>query len=61
MSPKSLLGKKVIKRNNAKAKVKATNLLDADYRFEQEANGITQIQRLYHAGRTVSVSISWEF
>ncbi len=45
----------------AKAKLKAINLLDADYRFEQEANGITQVQRLYTTGRTFSVGISWEF
>jgi len=45
----------------ASAKLKATNLLDSDYLFEQEANGITQVQRLYSAGRTFSVSLSWEF
>jgi outer membrane receptor protein involved in Fe transport len=45
----------------AKAKIKASNLLDAQYRFEQEANGITQVQRYYSTGRTVSVGLSWEF
>ena len=45
----------------ASAKLKATNLLDADFRFEQEANGITQVQRLYSTGRTFSVGLSWEF
>lgn len=45
----------------ATAKLKGTNLLDADYRFEQEANGITQVQRLYSTGRTFSVGLSWEF
>ena len=45
----------------AKARVRATNLLDADYRFEQSANGITQIQRLFTTGRTISVGISWEY
>jgi len=45
----------------ASAKLKATNLLDSEYSFEQEANGITQVQRLYSAGRTFSVSLSWEF
>lgn len=45
----------------ASAKLEATNLLDADYRFEQEANGITQIQRIYSTGRTFSVGLSWEF
>lgn len=44
----------------ATAKVKATNLLNTDFRFEQEANGVTQIQRLYSVGRTVSVGLSWE-
>ncbi len=45
----------------ATAKIKGTNLLDADYRFEQEANGITHVQRLYKTGRTFSVGLSWEF
>lgn len=45
----------------ATAKIKATNLLDADYRFEQEANGITHVQRMYSTGRTFSVGLSWEF
>lgn len=45
----------------ASARIRATNLLDAEYRFEQEANGITQIQRLYSVGRTISVGLSWEF
>lgn len=43
------------------AKIKGTNLLDADYGFEQEANGITHVQRLYSTGRTFSVGLSWEF
>ncbi|MDA0312009.1 MAG: TonB-dependent receptor [Gemmatimonadetes bacterium] len=47
-------------RGGATAKIKATNLLDAEYAFEQEANGITQVQRLYTTGRTISVGISWE-
>ena len=45
----------------ATAKLKGTNLLDADYLFEQEANGITQVQRVYRTGRTFSVGLSWEF
>ena len=45
----------------ASARIRATNLLDAEYRFEQEANGITQVQRLFQVGRTFSVSLSWEF
>ena len=44
----------------AAAKFKATNLLDAGYRFEQEANGIVQVQRFYTTGRTFSVGLSWE-
>jgi outer membrane receptor protein involved in Fe transport len=45
----------------ARARIRATNLLDAEYRFEQEANGITQVQRFFQVGRTFSVSLSWEF
>ena len=45
----------------AQARIRATNLLNAEYRFEQEGNGITQIQRLLTTGRTVSVGISWEY
>jgi outer membrane receptor protein involved in Fe transport len=48
-------------REGVRVKVKATNLLDADYRFEQSANGITRMQRQYSVGRTVSVGFSWEF
>ena len=44
----------------ATAEIKATNLLDADYRFEQEANDIVQVQRRYTTGRTFSVGLSWE-
>lgn len=45
----------------ASARIKATNLLDADYRFEQTANDITLVQRRYSVGRTFSVGLSWEF
>ena len=48
-------------RGGASAKIQARNLLDADYSFEQAANGITQIQRWYQTGRTLSVGLSWEF
>lgn len=48
-------------RQGARIKVKATNLLDAEYRFEQSDNGITRVQRLYTVGRTFSVGFSWEF
>jgi outer membrane receptor protein involved in Fe transport len=44
-----------------RVKLKATNLLDADYRFEQSANGITRVQRGYSVGRTFSVGFSWEY
>ncbi len=47
--------------NGAKARVRATNLLDAEYLFSQSANGITQVQRLFSTGRTISVGISWEY
>ncbi|MFW6200111.1 MAG: TonB-dependent receptor domain-containing protein, partial [Gemmatimonadota bacterium] len=40
--------------------LKATNLLDEPYRFEQSANGITLIQREYWVGRTISLGFSWE-
>jgi len=44
-----------------KASVKASNLLDDEYSFEQSLNGFSQIQRQYTLGRTVSVGLSWEF
>lgn len=47
--------------SGAKARVRATNLLDAEYLFSQSANGITQVQRLFSTGRTFSVGISWEY
>lgn len=48
-------------RGGATAKVKATNLLDEPYAFEQSANGVTLVQRHYSVGRTLSVGLSWEF
>ena len=42
------------------AKIKATNLLDAEYLFTQSGNGITQTQRRFLVGRTFSVGLSWE-
>jgi outer membrane receptor protein involved in Fe transport len=48
-------------RSGVRVKVKGTNLLDAEYNFEQSANGITRIQRSYSVGRTLSVGFSWEF
>ncbi|MDX1748515.1 MAG: TonB-dependent receptor, partial [Halobacteriales archaeon] len=44
-----------------RAKIKATNLLDEPYVFEQSANGFTRVQREYSVGRTFSVGLSWEF
>ena len=44
-----------------RVKVKGTNLLDAEYLFEQSDNGITRVQRSYSVGRTFSVGFSWEF
>ena len=44
----------------ASAKLRATNLLDADFLFEQSMNGFTRVQRGYSAGRTFAVSLSWE-
>jgi TonB-dependent receptor len=44
-----------------RARIKATNLLDANYEFEQAANGIARTQRRYSTGRTYSVGLSWEF
>jgi hypothetical protein len=48
-------------RGGARIKLKGTNLLDAEYRFEQSANGITRMQRAYSVGRNLSVGLSWEF
>jgi len=44
-----------------RASVKANNLLDAAFLFEQELNGFSQVQRQFSIGRTVSVGLSWEF
>jgi hypothetical protein len=44
-----------------RAKIKASNLLDADYLFNQSLNGFTRVQRQYSVGRTISVGLSWEF
>jgi hypothetical protein len=42
-------------------KLKGTNLLDAEYLFQQSDNGITRVQRQYTVGRTFSVGLSYEF
>jgi outer membrane receptor protein involved in Fe transport len=44
-----------------RAKIKGTNLLDAEHQYLQSANGYTRIQRRYTAGRTFSVGLSWDF
>lgn len=41
-------------------KVKAENLLDEPYLFEQEANGIRLMQRRYEVGRTLSVTLNYD-
>ena len=43
------------------AKLRGTNLLDADYRFVQRANGFTRVQREYQVGRAFSAGLSWGF
>ena len=43
------------------AKIKGTNLLDSEFLFSQTMNGITQVQRTWSTGRTISVGLSWEF
>lgn len=40
-------------------KLKAENLLDQPYRWEQSANGITRLQREYQVGQTVSIGLSY--
>jgi len=45
----------------ASARIEATNLLDAPYRYEQTVNEVTLVQRRYTTGRSVSVGLSWEF
>jgi hypothetical protein len=42
-------------------KVRASNLLNAPYLWEQEANGIVQIQRRYEEGVTFSAGFTWDF
>ncbi|MFO7895297.1 MAG: TonB-dependent receptor [Longimicrobiales bacterium] len=48
-------------RSGLRAKVKGTNLLDAEHQYLQSANGYTRTQRRYTVGRTFSVGLSWEF
>ncbi|NIP58980.1 MAG: TonB-dependent receptor, partial [Gemmatimonadetes bacterium] len=47
-------------RQNFQLTAKAENLLDAEYRWEQSANGVTRVQRSYREGRTFSLSVSFE-
>ena len=44
-----------------RAKIKGTNLLDAEHLYLQEASGYTRTQRRYVVGRTFSFGLSWEF
>ncbi|MFW6088311.1 MAG: TonB-dependent receptor domain-containing protein, partial [Gemmatimonadota bacterium] len=39
--------------------LKAENLLDSPYRWQQSANGVTRIQREYRVGRSVSIGLSY--
>ena len=41
-------------------KLKASNMFDAPYRFEQSKNDITHVQREYWTGRTFSMGLSWD-
>ncbi|MGD8494814.1 MAG: TonB-dependent receptor [Gemmatimonadales bacterium] len=45
--------------NRLGVKLKAENLLDQPYRWEQSANGITRLQREYQVGQTISVGLSY--
>lgn len=40
-------------------RLKAENLLDAPYRWQQSANGITRVQREYRVGRSISIGLSY--
>ncbi len=40
-------------------KIKAENLLNSAFLWEQEANGVVQVQREYTIGRTISVGFSY--
>lgn len=46
---------------NVRVKLKASNILDEPFRFEQEANAITQLQREYRTGVTFSFGMSYDF
>lgn len=45
--------------NGMRLRFKASNLLDAAYRFEQSANGVTLLQRRYDVGRTFSLGLTY--
>ncbi len=45
--------------NGFRLKVKATNLLGQEHRFEQSMNGVTLTQRRYDTGRTLSFGLSY--
>lgn len=44
--------------NRFSLELQAENLLDAEHRWEQSANGITHVQRSYHEGQSISASLS---
>jgi TonB-dependent receptor len=48
-------------RGGLRFKAKASNLLNQPFRFLQEAEGITQIQREYSTGVSFSLGMSFEF
>ena len=47
--------------SNLRVTLKASNLLDEPFLYEQEANDIVQVQRRYVTGRTFSAGLTWEF
>ena len=47
--------------NRLRLTAKASNLLNEPFRFEQEGNGIVQLQRYYKAGSTFSLGLTWGF
>jgi TonB-dependent receptor len=48
-------------RGGLRLKAKASNLLNEPFRFVQEAEGITQVQREYITGMSFSFGMSYEF
>lgn len=46
-------------RHNFELTMKAENLLDSEYLWEQSANGVTRVQRSYREGRTFSLKVGY--